>query len=361
MLMARTVIDLYCGAGGASLGLEAAGFDVVAGVDTDEVACQVYDDNLSAETFHADLTAVDFATICEEFDISMGDIDIVVGCPPCQNFSTLRRTTPWPEAEPKDRLLVTFVDLILEACPDVVIFENVKGILQSDGGQYVEWFKYWLRKAGYGIALNVVDAADYGVPQHRERSIGFCVHGARSDEVQFPDPMHAPPEEAEGNGKKPWKSVRDAIDDLPDLEAGEASSINGHAARNHQESTLEIIRAVPEDGGSRTDIPPDLELECHKRLDREGEATNVYGRMSWDKPAPTLTTRCTVPSCGRFIHPVQDRAITGREAARCMTFPDGFTLPSHRRDADRLIGNALPPVMMKNLARQFFEENADLI
>jgi len=359
--MGSTVVDLFCGAGGASLGLEATRFDIRVAVDEDETACQIYTDNLSVEAQQADLTEVNVSEICLGQGIDTDEIEVVVGCPPCQNFSSLRRTTPWPEGEPKDELLVTFVDQILEASPEIVIFENVKGILQSDGGRYIDWFKYWMRKAGYGIALDVVDAADFGVPQHRERTMGFCVHGARSSELSFPEPTHAAPEEAEKNGKKWWRTVRDAIQDLPELEAGEDSSMNGHSARNHQESTLELIDAVPNDGGSRTDIPSDLELDCHQRLERSSQATNVYGRMKWDEPAPTLTTRCTVPSCGRFIHPEQNRAITHREAARLMSFPDGFELPSKRKDADRLVGNALPPTMMKNLVSQFFNANEDLL
>jgi len=359
--MVSTVVDLFCGAGGASLGLESMGFDIRAAVDQDETACQIYSNNLSADAQQADLTKVNISEICDYQGIDTDEVEVVVGCPPCQNFSSLRRTSPWPEGEPKDALLVTFVDQILEASPDIVIFENVKGILQSDGGQYMDWFKYWMRKAGYGIALDVVDAANFGIPQHRERTIVFCVHGVDSSKISFPEPTHRPPNEAEKTGKKRWRTVQDAIEDLPELKAGEDSSINGHSARNHQESTLELIDAVPYDGGSRTDIPPDLELDCHKRLGRSSQATNVYGRMKWDEPAPTLTTRCTVPSCGRFIHPEQNRAITHREAARLMSFPDGFKLPPHRNDADRLIGNALPPTMTKNLVSQFIDSNEDLL
>lgn len=358
--MSWTTVDLFCGAGGTSLGLKETNLEVRAAIDNDEVACQVYDNYLPADTYQADLTETSIDDVCDYYGMNTNEIDVIVGCPPCQNFSTLRRTTPWREGEPKDELLVSFVDLILEASPGVVIFENVEGILKSDDGQYIEWFNEWMRKAGYGVALRVVDAADYGVPQRRKRAIGICVHGVRDEEIKFPEPTHAAPNEATSSEKKPWRTVREAIGNLPVIESGETSSMDGHQARNHQSNTLDIIRAVPEDGGSRADIPDELELDCHKRLD-DGEARNVYGRMAWDEPAPTLTTRCTNASSGRFIHPKQHRAITLREAARLMTFPNDFSFPEHRKHASRLIGNAVPPTLMETLVNGFLNQNENLL
>lgn len=340
-------IDLYSGAGGASIGLQRAdGIDVIAAVDIDEAACESYDENLPLTPHQADLRETGISDICDHFDITKDDIDIVVGCPPCQNFSTLRRTSPWPDGEPKDELLVAFVDRILEASPSVVVFENVPGILDTDDGQYVEWFKSIMRKAGYGVTLDVVNAADYGVPQRRKRTIGICVKGISHNEVLLPPTTHAENPEEHDRDVERWVTVRDEIADLPSLEAGEsATDIDGHRARNHQSQTIELMQAIPTDGGSRSDLPEELELDCHKRLDGGG-AGNVYGRMAWDEPASTLTTRCTSPSSGRFVHPEQHRAITPREAARLMSFPDSFELPSKNSDAERLVGNAVPPRLM---------------
>lgn len=361
-MSSRVVVDLFSGAGGASLGFEALDrFNVRGAVDVDETVCEVYRENLDTEPLNGDLLELEFGDVRQHFGISKDEVDVLVGCPPCQNFSSLRDTTPWPEGEPKDELLVAFVDLILEASPKVVLFENVPGILNTDGGQYINWFRTWMKKAGYGVAMDVVNTADYGVPQARERTIAFCVHGARDDQVAIPDPTHASREEAKENGKLPWKTVEDAIGDLPPLGPGErCDEIDGHRARNHQSSTLKLIRAIPPDGGSRKDLPEDLELDCHKRLG-DNSAVNVYGRMAWEEPAPTLTTRCTTPSCGRFLHPEQNRAITPREAARLMTFPDIFQLPKKNKYAEQLIGNAVPPLLIQTLVDRFFEKHSDIL
>lgn len=358
----RAVVDLFSGAGGASLGFkQLKGFDVRGAVDVDKTACEVYRENLDIAPLNGDLLELEFDDIRRHFGLSKDEVDVLVGCPPCQNFSSLRDTSPWPEGEPKDELLVAFVDLILRASPKVVLFENVPGILNTDNGKYVNWFRTWMKKAGYGVAMDVVNAADYGVPQARERTIAFCVHGAGDDQVSIPDPTHARPDKAKDNGKLPWKTVEDAIGDLPPLGAGDrCNEINGHRARNHQSTTLELIRAIPTDGGSRKDLPEDLELDCHKRLG-DNSAGNVYGRMAWEDPAPTLTTRCTTPSCGRFIHPDQDRAISPREAARLMTFPDSFHLPEKNKYAERVIGNAVPPMLIETLVDQFFREHPNFV
>lgn len=352
----RAVVDLYSGAGGASLGInEINSFEVHGAVDINETACATYERNLSIDPLTGNLLELEFSDIQNHFGLD--EVDLLIGCPPCQNFSSLRDTTPWPKGAPKDELLVAFVDHILEASPQVVLFENVPGIMNTDGGQYIDWFLYWMKKAGYGIAMDVVNAADFGVPQARERTIAFCVHGAKDDQVSIPKPTHGPREEAKENGVLPWKTVKDAIGDLPPLKAGEqCDHISGHRARNHRSNTLELIKAIPENGGSRTDLPDDLELDCHKRLG-DSSAGNVYGRMSWENPAPTLTTRCTTPSCGRFLHPEQNRGITPREAARIMTFPDSFGLPEKNKYAERLIGNAVPPDLIEALVRNFVEEH----
>lgn len=346
-------VDLFAGGGGGSMGLERAGIEVVGAVDFDETAVETFCNNpVEIEPWQADLTEVDFWDIADHYGFNPDDVDLVMGCPPCQNFSSLRDTRPWPEDEPKDDLLKAFYQHIREAFPDYVLFENVPGIAHTDGGAYLEWLKKRMRELGYGMAIEVLNAEDYGVPQNRKRTIGLFVKGARDGEIQFPEPTHAPLDEAWERGLHRRKDVRDAIEDLPALSSGETWEDDpAHRARSHQESTLEIIRAVPKDGGSRTDIQDDdLILDCHKRLSKSSGAGNVYGRMEWDSSAPTLTTRCTSPSSGRFIHPDQDRGITFREAARLMDFPD-FELPAQNSAAERVIGNAVPPHLINVIGR----------
>lgn len=344
-------VDLFAGAGGGSVGLDQAGTEVVAAVDNDPDAVETYRNNpVDVEPLEADLTEVTFNDIADHYGFDIGEIDLVMGCPPCQNFSWLRDTVPWPEGEAKDELLKAFYERVKEADAEYVLFENVPGIASTDGGQYLKWLKDNMGELGYGMDVDVVNAADYGVPQRRKRTIGFFVKGRRNEEVEIPDPTHAPKEEARENGKQSWNTVRDAISDLPPLEAGEEWNEDpAHRASRHHESTIEILEAVPKDGGSRRDIQDeDLILECHKRLDEPNSAGNVYGRMAWDKPAPTLTTRCTTPSCGRFTHPEQNRGISYREAARLMTFPD-FELPEKNGPAERVVGNAVPPRLIRSI------------
>jgi DNA (cytosine-5)-methyltransferase 1 len=352
--MAKGVLDCFSGAGGASFGVNSAeGFEVVGAVDIDAQACKVYDDNLPLTPWVQDLTEVSYWDILDHFDLDDGDVDVIMGCPPCQSFSSLRDTEPWPEKEPRDGLLRTFLRLVDEGRPPMVFFENVPGFVTKNDGKYVRKFEGWMDENGYGVDLRLVNAADYGVPQARKRSIAICVKDEAHEEVEIPGPTHVPPEEARENGKPPHKTVADtiAVDGLEELQRGEKSADDeAHRARLHRQSTMDIIRAIPPDGGSRSDLPSELELECHKKVG--AAAGNVYGRMSWDAPAPTLTTRCTSPSCGRFLHPDQDRAITFREAALLMGFPRDFELPEENNVAERVVGNAVPPGLVASILKR---------
>jgi len=351
-------VDLFCGVGGASLGLQLAGFQVLGAVDIDNLATEVYSRNLGLEPLRGDLRKLSYRDVLEHFGLSKDDVTLLVGCPPCQAFSTLRRTRPWRGNEPRDELLLAFLKHIEEGRPNVVVFENVPGIVSLDEGAYLKLYLEEMRKMGYGTVFKVVRAADYGVPQFRRRVFAFSVLGAKSDDLVVPNPTHSDPSRVDENGKLPWKTVRDAISDLPPLEPGEEDpSIPNHRARKHGEKVLRIIRSLPKNGGSRKDLPEDLWLPCHVKLINKGGAESVYGRMWWDKPAPTMTTRCTTPSSGRFVHPEQDRAITPREAARLQTFPDWFTFPREFASAERLIGNAVPPDLLRVLVDGFFKEN----
>lgn len=371
-------VDLFCGIGGGSIGLTNANIEVIGAVDNYDEAVNAYNqhDECPGRAWNKDITQITFDDIAVYFGFEKEDVDIVMGCPPCQNFSKLRDTEAWPEDKPKDELLRTYVERVAEADADIVIFENVPNIFNVDDGRYINWLKRRMNpesreelpagdvddedeviNLNYGMALDIVNAADYGVPQHRKRAVGIFVKGKRNDEVQLPEPTHADPEHAEELGKKPWVSVGEAIGDLEELEKGEKSQTDSaHRARNHRGNTMDIIRAVPKNGGSRTDIEDeDLILDCHKKLDSDTSAGNIYGRMTWEDPAPTLTTRCTSPSCGRYIHPCQDRGITFREAARLQSFPD-IELPSKNEHAERVIGNAVPPLLIKTLISGFLEE-----
>jgi DNA (cytosine-5)-methyltransferase 1 len=349
------VIDLFCGCGGASLGVRLAGHRVVAAVDIDPAACKTYSRNLGLTPMCRNLRFLDGHKILEFYGLNKDDVDLMIGCPPCQGFSSLRRTRYPKGDDPRKGLISVFIKRINEIQPRAVIFENVPGISRKIGIRYLKKFSSKMEKMGYKVISERVNAADYGVPQFRKRAITLCTKGKVKPSV--PQKTHGNPQKLE-NSSKPWKTVRDAIGNLPPLRPGESyPNIANHCAHNHSPKVLKIISKIPENGGSRGSLPTDLWLPCHLRLSEKkgGGAESVYGRMSWDMPSPTITCRCTTPSSGRFIHPEQDRAITPREAARLQSFPDDFVFPEGFSAPERLIGNAVPPLLISTLLEGFEE------
>lgn len=394
------VVDLFCGAGGASLGFAMAGYEVVGAVDIDQQALDTYEKNLCDsdllddydggvafdEPLRADLSRgyddppgddipeITFADIREVFDLEKGEVDVICGCPPCQNFSSLRDTEPWPEDEPKDKLLRAFVDFVAEELPDVVFFENVQNIMsagEEDPTTYVDWLKRSMKHltregdsrvtGGYGVNLDVLNAADYGVPQRRRRTIGLFVYGRDNEQVSLPEPTHA--KHPDTVSKQPWKSVNRALEEVDglkhDLGAGERQvgivgypDDEAHRARNHRQSTIDRMKAIRRHGDSWRDLQEteDEEHIVEAHLSVDSGADSSYGIIDGELPAPTLTTRCTTPSCGRFTHPTENRALTPREGAVLMTFPRWFELPSQTDAAERVVGNAVPPEFVESLA-----------
>ena len=364
--MELTAVDLFSGGGGASLGLHrVANVNLRAAAEINDQIRKHYNQNLPVEAAGVDLTDEDaLDQICDKCGIEPSNISLVIGCPPCQKYSSLQDTTPPLEDGPKNKLLNVYIDLILNIAPEVVVFENVPGLMTEKNEQYVQDFKHYLQKAGYGIDMQLFNTADYGVPQARKRAIAVGIKGVSDEQVSLPEPTHAPPGEAESEGKLPYRTVADVIGDLPPLEAGETCDslpFNGHRARNHRQNTIEFIKKIPKNGGSRTDLSNDEQLECHQNLENKSSAGNVYGRMKWSEPGPTLTGRCITPSCGRFVHPEQHRGISPREAARIMTFPDEYELPESNSTAERLIGNAVPPDFIATVLTNFLDEHEDLI
>jgi len=351
-----SAVDLFCGCGGASVGLELAGHEVVAAVDNDPVACKTFSENLDLEPFCRDLRFFTGHELLGRSGLGKGDVDLVVGCPPCQGFSSLRRTRYPDGDDPRKGLVWVFLERIREIKPKAVIFENVPGIARGKGLVYLDLYLSKMKRMGYETSWKIINAADYGVPQFRKRVVVLSVKDCAKP-PPFPLGKYSNPKDAE-DGLKVWKTVRDAIGDLPPLAAGEAHcSIRNHVARTHSARVMKIIQNIPKDGGSRRSLPSDLWLPCHLKLKkrRGGGAESVYGRMAWDEPSPTMTCRCTTPSSGRFIHPDQDRAITPREAARLQSFPDEFVFPDGFTWAERLIGNAVPPVLIAALSESLQE------
>ena len=253
---------------------------------------------------------------------------LLAGCAPCQPFSKQRRRDrPWGREEAT--VLGQFARLVRALEPKVVVMENVPGIVTVPGFSSFRRFLKTLIDRGYECDHRVLNARDFGVPQHRRR---YVLLAARGSAAALPTPTKEPKSDA--------VTVRTAIERFPAIDAGEGKpSVPNHYAARLSAKNLARIRATPIDGGSRRDWPDDLTLACHRKT---LGFSDVYGRMWWDRVAPTLTSRCNSLSNGRFGHPEQNRAISLREAAALQTFPDDYEFFGPKNRVAGWIGNAVP-------------------
>ena len=315
--------DFFGGCGGASCGFKAAGMDIAFSLDNDTAAIETFRANFpDAHHELTDIRKFDPEVLRLILKKDSGHPVLFSGCAPCQPFSkqVTRRST-----EEKDRrvfLLITFSNLIRGFRPDVVFAENVPGVR----GSIWEYFVSSLKESGYQVDYRLIKMKEYGIPQIRQRLV---LVGSLHGRICLPE---KPSEQGDS-------TVRDWIEGLPPIRAGETHpTIPNHRAARLSPLNLERIRATPEGGGNR-DWPQRLELACHAGLSGYSDS---WGRLSWDKPAPTLTTRCVSYSNGRYGHPEQDRAISVREAACLQTFPRDFVFRGSLADMARQIGNAVP-------------------
>ena len=324
--------DFFCGAGGLTRGLLNAGIDVKCGVDNDERLRDPYESNNAPSVFeHADIAHVDIHDLRRRYRVRRRDRTLYAACTPCQPFSTLNQRKG---VDDRKELLLQFAELVRAAPPDYVLVENVPGLGNAYGREIYRRFLSALDDAGlvYRDAAKI-DAQDYGVPQIRKR---FLLVASRRGPIQLPPADSGPP-----------RTVREAIAGLP--APGADSAPPNHEARVLKPHHERIVRAIPPDGGSRSDVTDEsVLLECHRRNPRVHK--DVFGRMWWDRPAPTLTCRCTDVYCGRFVHPEQDRGLTLREAAALQSFPDDYEFhASSMFFAARQVGNAVPVELARRL------------
>lgn len=325
-----SAIDAFAGAGGLSLGLRWAGFDVRAAYDFDRHAVETYRHNLDDRITCASAEDLSGDVLMRQAGLQDGECDLLTGGPPCQGFSVQRRGA---DVDERNDLVLQFLRQIDEVRPRAFLMENVSGLAGRRGANILTQFAASARKIGYNLQQTVLDAADYGVPQHRRRL--FVVGMTEERTFTFPDPTHSTSD---------WVTVRTAISDLP---VPLPAKLGPPALPNHQLDNIsdlnrQRISHVPE-GGGRDDIPEALRLPCHRvSVDRAGHR-GVYGRLWWDRPAGTITTKCNSFTRGRFGHPAQDRNITMREAARLQGFPDDYVFLGGRVEVAHQVGNAVPP------------------
>lgn len=319
-----TAIDLFCGCGGLTQGLRDAGFHVLAAVDLDPLSIKTYKANHTrVVTWESDIREVDPLDVAKKLELEVGQLDLLAGCPPCQGFSTIRTLNGKVTVDdPRNDLLAEFERFVAILRPRAVMLENVPGL--ATDLRFITFCRR-MKQNGYTGEHRILDAADYGVPQRRRRLIYLAGLGGA-----IPFAEHA----------KKRRTVRDTIKGLP--KAGSSGDPLHDISEKRHPKVLRLIRKIPRDGGSRTDLPESMQIECHKRCNG---FKDVYGRMAWDQVAPTITSGCFNPSKGRFLHPEEDRCITMREAALLQGFPEGYKFPttSNKSAIALMIGNALPP------------------
>jgi len=351
------LIDLFSGAGGTGLGSKAAGFRILAAVEVNSNAAKTYEHNLNVTVEQTDIRELNATGFREKLGLEKGHLDVLVGCPPCQGFTRMRNKNG--ATDDRNDLVLRYLDYVREFWPRFAVFENVPGLVRSKHGK--EFYKKLcdgLRELNYELVEHIVDAADYGVPQHRRRII--VVAGRDHETPPFPEATHGNPgsRKVKKGIQKPWLTVRKTISDFPAVAAGKDGSAGGnypnHIASQMGEKVLSFIKKVPKNGGSRTDVPKRYWLPCH--LKHTGHK-DVYGRISWNEPSNTITSGCTNVSRGRFVHPSQNRGLTSREAAALQSFPDSYIF--YGKDIPAQIGNAVPPqlafMIMNELSKRFKE------
>lgn len=337
-------IDLFCGAGGLTKGLAQAGIDVKLGIDIDPACKYPYtanNDSVFLEKSVEDLEPYELESAFQE-----DGIRLLAGCAPCQTFSTYNQKAA--QGDKRWWLLRQFSRLVLEVQPELVTMENVPGLANQD---VFREFLADLRRGHYLFDHWIVNCANYGIPQHRHRLV-LLASRLGSIQLLTPENFGAPP-----------CSVREAISNLPQIQAGEVHQDDPM----HQSSTLSPINLrrirSSKPGGTWRDWEDDLVSDCHRKSTGK-TYPSVYGRMSWDEAAPTITTQFFGFGNGRFGHPEQDRAISLREGAILQSFPRDYAFapkdqPLLKKTVGRLIGNAVPVKLGETIGKSILHHIAE--
>lgn len=330
--MSLKAIDAFAGAGGLSLGLEQAGFDVRLAFDFDQVAVDTHRKNLNGSAEVLDAASVASDELLDLSALQRGELDLLAGGPPCQGFSLQRRGA---REDPRNMLVLRYLDWLADLQPRAFLIENVQAIRSVRGNHVIKAVEDRAAELGYKTYARILNAHEYGVAQARKRAFLVGIRDAK--QFEWPEPVDE------------RLTVRDAIGDLasPPADGSPHPTIPNHYREARLSAlNLERIRAVPE-GGGRLDLPSHLQLACHQGNHRH---LDTYGRLAWDRPSGTITARFDSFTRGRFGHPKEDRSITLREGARLQGFPDDFVFLGNREQGARMIGNAVPPPLGSRVA-----------
>ena len=306
---------------------------MIAAIDSNELSVETYRKN-HRRTYivNQDIRSVDANEFMQELGLQPGELDLLAACPPCQGFSTLRTMNGGRDPrEPLNDLVLELIRFVHAFLPKAIMIENVPALMND---HRLHQIKQVLSESRYSCKAKILNAEHFGVPQRRRRLV---LLGSRFGAISFPAPQ------------KRRRTVAQAFRHLPSPNKSDDPVHSYNVRRSNH--VLALIRQIPKDGGSRTQLPIDDQLNCHKGFDG---FKDVYGRMAWQKPAPTITGGCINPSKGRFLHPHENRAITLREAAVLQGFPTHyfFDMSRGRYPAAEMIGNAFPPRFAEYHARE---------
>ena len=351
-----SAVSLFSGGGGLDLGFIENGFKIMWAIDNNRDAVETYKHNIDKNIICADITKIDISAIPEA--------DIIIGGPPCQSFSLIGKRNTTDEV---GKLVWRYLEIIKEKKPKAFVFENVTGLLSAkdeDGNKIIDNLIKEFKKLNYTITPQVLNAADYGVPQLRKRVIIVGLLG--DSKFDFPKANY---NENGDNGLKRYVSVEEAIGDIIECDEeyttnpkseyqlkmranNKAENLKNHIRQKESELDTFIIKNVKE-GGNYMDIPPTVNSKRIKRLQKDGGHTTCYGRMDRKKPSYTINTYFNRPNVGCNIHYSQDRLITAREALRIQSFPDNYeVISSSKQGTNTIIGNAVPPLLASSIAKE---------
>jgi len=348
------VVDLFSGAGGMSYGFASLPeyFDIVAAVDFEvgkpgktngkpkRIHCNLtYERNIGVKPMNEDLSVLDPQEFARKTGLRKGDLTVLIACAPCTGFSQKNAQNHVVD-DPRNHLVERTGLFVEELMPEFFVMENVKELLQGKMSFHFDELKQHLEKLGYEVKYEVHDLSEWGLPQKRKRALIV----ARRDGKPLP-PFPEPVEKV--------MTVRDAIADLPKLEAGKTDPSDPmHTCPGHNNHSMERIRAIPKDGGSWADIPSEKEyllIPAMKRA-RPGSFPDIYGRLWWDRPAITITRECGHPGNGRYLHPEQDRMLSVREMALLQGYPKDYIFEGPLSSKYNQIGDAVPPMIARKIA-----------
>jgi DNA (cytosine-5)-methyltransferase 1 len=362
-----SVVDLFCGTGALSYGLTArnSAFETIAGIDLDRSACNTASTNHKKAHIVCDkIENITPETLIKPSGIS--NIDLIVGGPPCQGFSSLRPSRGLDIDDPRNNLYKQFIQYVKILRPTIFLMENVVGLVNANEGKLLKGILKGFIDIGYEVDWRILNAANFGVPQKRERFflIGISKSASTTRKIIFPEPTHFFNGKVIGTRHKsnyvvnlskgqPALTVWEAISDLPSIKSGEYSyaykskpknqfqydrrsddcdSLTLHIATHHSEKMLNIIRHA---GSNINALPTGLISSGY---------SSCYSRLDANLPSTTITVKFTSPASSKCIHPIDDRSITPREAARIQGFDDGFIFCGSKTDIASQIGNAVPPL-----------------